>query len=120
MAYDYYKEVTDDVIEYLRENRYMMDDDEDINDVAEEIYDDLIENSDITGNMSGSYTFDSFKAKGYVLDNFDLFKAACDDFGYGYADVGEWFLDELWETMDVIIREFVLRECVENAINEYL
>lgn len=64
----------------------------------------------VTGNGSGSYTFNSALAKEYVLDNFDLLKCAADE--WGVDDFAIRLLNEEWEWLDVSIRCYILGQVI--------
>ena len=71
----------------------------------------------VTGNCSGSYTFNSAKAKEYVMDNHDLLREAFEEFDCK-DKLGEYFIEEDWESMDVTIRCYVLNSCINDALDE--
>lgn len=83
----------------------------------DEVYEALWVEDSVTGNGSGSYTFDREEAKEYVIDNMDLAKEAIEEFGIDAKTIGEKFLNEEWEWMDVTIRcnmlDWVLSEVLE-------
>ena len=115
--YDYREAVKEDVKDYLKEN---LDADELIymtDDTRESLYDDMFIADSVTGNASGSYTFNTAQAKEYVFDNTDLLKEACEEFGQ-MGILGEKFCEDEWEWMDVTIRCYLLSECLEEAIEE--
>ena len=72
----------------------------------------------MTGNASGSYTFNSFKAKEYVTDNMDLVLDMTSEFGIEAETIAEHFLNEDWEWFDVSIRCYLLGECISEALEE--
>ncbi len=118
--YNYYQEVTNDIVTQLFEdysNDELIEKLEFEDDFINELQDDLFTNDSVTGNASGSYTFNSFVAKDYVLENTDLLKES-----YEYFDemetLGDDFINENWERMDVTIRCYILNECIPDAIEE--
>lgn len=72
----------------------------------------------VTGNASGSFTFNRWTAKEYVLDNIDLAREAFTEFCEDPARVADYFLNEEWETIDVIIRCYLLGQAVAEALEE--
>lgn len=72
----------------------------------------------MTGNASGSYTFNRWKAQEYVMDNIDLLAEMCSEFGIDNAEIGEKFLEEEWEWMDVSIRSYLLGKAISEALYE--
>lgn len=118
----YLEMVMEDVVNYF-ENwsdwEEKIDDFEDLESFADAIADDLWIEDGVTGNASGSYYCNSYKAKEAVFSNMEEVSAALRDFYCGNADeVAEMFLDEQWETIDVIVRCYYLREAVDEAIRE--
>lgn len=119
--YDYYEEVKNDVINYINENMEYIKEKVDISDrdqLESWLSDELFVDDSVTGNASGSYTFNRAEAKEYVLDNIDLLSDACDNFGENMEKIGYMFLAEDWETFDVFIRLYVLDTCISDAIDE--
>lgn len=92
----------------------MLEDDRD--DLETNLHDDLWICDSVTGNASGSYTFNRQKAKENVVDNMDLLAEMADCFGLETKQIGEKFLEENWEYFDVSIRCYLL----SNAISEVL
>lgn len=119
--YNYREEMKKDIINEIRENiengYYSTEGFEDADEFAEFLNLELFTNDSVTGNASGSYTFNSYRAKEYIFDNMDLLKEAVEMFGD--ADrIGELFLNEDWETMDVTIRCYLLNEMIAEALEE--
>lgn len=115
--YNYYDFVRADVLDYIRYNIDLADYD-DLDDLAEKLNDDLWIDDSVTGNGSGSYTFNSFAAKEYVSENLDLLLEMCFDFGIDYEEIGRRFINEEWEWFDVSIRCYVLFACISDALEE--
>ena len=71
----------------------------------------------VTGNASGSYTFDREQAKEYVSDNMELAVEACREFGCieKFADA---IADSDYEFLDVTIRCYLLGEVIEEILAE--
>lgn len=118
MSYDYREAMQDDIREYINNEiditEYMGNRDE----LEEKLNDDLWTNDSVTGNGSGSYTFNSYKAGEYVKDNIDLVKDMASEFGIDAETIGEKFLDEKWEYFDVSIRCYLLGECISAVLDE--
>ena len=72
MAYNYLEELKSDVKNYINEVASDYMDCEDMDELRDELYDNLWDEDSVTGNGSGSYTFNREKAKEYVSDNMDL------------------------------------------------
>ena len=121
MSYDYKQAVMEDVTEYIRESvryGYIHPEEMSAYDLIEKLEEELWAYDGVTGNASGSYTFSSSKAKEYVINNISLLGEAAQDFGDSPEQIGRWLIDEDWETMDVIIRCWLLRSTIEQVVNE--
>lgn len=116
--YDYYEEVKSDVINYINENEISLTDFEDLEDMEESLNGTLWVVDSVTGNASGSYTFNRIQAREYVIENLDLLSEACDDFGIPAETVGNKLMSEEWEWMDVTIRCYVLGAAISDALEE--
>ena len=116
MKYDYLEAMKSDVLDYIREevNAGEFSDREDL---ENKLNDDLFINDSITGNASGSYTFNSNTAKEYVFDNIDLLNEAITEFCEDDV-IGEKFLNEEWEWMDVTIRCYLLGQAISEALDD--
>lgn len=86
--------------------------------LEEKLNDDLWVDDSVTGNASGSYTFNTAQAKEYVLDNLDLLKEAAEELCCtGRAE--EWLFDEQWEDADMTIRCWLLSRAISDALDDY-
>ena len=117
--YNYLEAVKNDVRTAIEEGRVYIDYDNEIDDIIVSIEDILWANETVTGNESGSYTFDKEKAKGYVSENMDLLADAIDVFDCR-EEAGKNLADKNWEYFDVIIRLYVLNQAVEEVVKEML
>lgn len=45
---------------------------EDVDEAFDQLYDDMWINDSVTGNASGSYTFNTYKAEEYICHNLEL------------------------------------------------
>ena len=118
--YNYYQEVTNDIVTYLKEQysaEELRNELKDEDDFIQKLDDELFISDSVTGNASGSYTFNSFIAKEYVLDNIDLLKESYECFD-SIESLGNDFINEEWERMDVTIRLYLLDSCIPEAIKE--
>ena len=93
---------------------------EDLYDLKEELNDKLFVDDGVTGNASGSYTFNSYEAKEYVLSGgSQILKDAVDE-GYLTAEnFANYFSEEDWESLDVICRCYVLSAAIDEAVDEW-
>ena len=116
--YDYYSAVAEDVEDYVRANIDFADYDT-IDELEEHLNDVLWTEDSVTGNGSGSYTFDRNKAKEYVLENTDAVAMMADAFDVADADIGEHFRNNDWEWFDVCIRCYYLGQAIDYVLDEY-
>lgn len=115
--YDYYKNVREDIKQRLNEwldfnkiNGYS-----DIDEVINAVYDDFFNSDSVTGNGSGSYTFNSWAAEENLCHNMDLLKEALNEFGGELND----YIDSA-EACDVTIRCYVLGQLVGEVVKEFV
>ena len=120
MNYNYLESMKEDVKEYITNNAEIDMDDLIYNrsELEEKLNDDLWINDSVTGNASGSYTFNSYKAKEYVLDNMDLLESMCNEFGIDAETIGKKFLEGAWEWMDVSIRCYLLNQTISETLDD--
>ena len=118
MKYNYREAMISDILEYI-ENEINILDFDSREDLVETLNDDLWTCDSVTGNASGSYTFNRWQSKEYVMDNLDDLLAACNDFCIDSATIGEKFINEEWEYFDVTIRCWYLGSCIEEALDRY-
>ena len=74
---------------------------------------------EITGELTGSYDCNTEKAKEKVLNELGMFLDAVSWYDVSSAEVGEWFLNERWETMDVLIRKYVYNYALNDMLDLY-
>jgi len=111
--YDYRQNVKDDVKTYIKDNEiHWTEDDRD--DVGQKLNDDLWTEDSVTGNGSGSYTFNTWQAEENVCHNTDLLAEALEEWG----QQGENILEKGAEWADVTIRCYLLGECIGTAMDE--
>lgn len=116
--YDYLEAMKEDVKAYILEDITANSQYADRNELENALNDDLWAIDSVTGNASGSYTFNRWKAQEYVMDNIDLLAEMCSEFGTDNATIGEKFLNEEWEWMDVSIRCYLLGQAISAALDE--
>ena len=113
--YNYMEAITEDIRDYINEN-IDMSTVEDLDELEEQLREELWTEDSITGNGSGSYTFNARKAREYVLNNIDLLREVCEELGTDAAIIGEKFLNGEWEYMDVTIRCYLLPRAISDAL----
>lgn len=118
MKYEYRKAVTADIVDHIRDNiedyKYMF---ANRYDAEERLYEILWIEDGVTGNASGSYTFNACKAKEYVLSDPDTVAEALRAFCVEAEEVADRFLSLDWKYFDVTARCYVLNECVSEALD---
>ena len=115
--YDYYKNVREDIKQRLNEwlDFNKINDYSDIDEVISAVYDDFFNSDSVTGNGSGSYTFNSWAAEENLCHNMDLLKEALDELGGELND----YIDSA-EACDVTIRCYVLGQLVGEVVKEFV
>lgn len=111
--YDYREAIKNDVRNYINDNI----DFKDFNDVEglrEKLYDDLWLDDSVTGNGSGSYTFNNYEAEENIAHNLDLLGESLEEFGYD----ADFLITHGAEACDVTIRCYLLGECVDEVLEE--
>ena len=116
IMYDYREQMKADVRDYIEENIGFIDY-EDLDELKEKLQDVLWTEDNVTGNASGSYTFNRAEAKENVINNLDLLKEACEEFDCKNVFADKFFEEE-WEWMDVTIRCYLLSEIIETVVEE--
>lgn len=115
--YDYEEEVRKDLKEWLTGEYFRwhnIEKAEDMTDSARaDAYDDAFVEDAVTGNASGSYFCNSWKAEEAVCHNLDLLREAIEEFG---GDIGKAM--ESAESADVTIRCYILGQVFDEVWNE--
>lgn len=115
MLYNYHIAVKDDIREYIKENYGTVTEE-----MRSDVFDEVLDDDSVTGNASGSYTMNRAIAKEYVIENIDLLNRAVDEYGFDKKDIGEQFLSEQWEYLDVLIRLYLVGEYFDDIFSEFL
>ena len=116
MMYNYLEAIIEDVKEAIKE--YDITEFADREEFEERLNDDLWVSDSVTGNASGSYHCNSNKSMECVLDNMDLLEEMCREFCIDSATIGEKFINEEWEWMDVSIRCYLLGQAISEALDD--
>lgn len=118
MEYDYREAVRNDVIEQVKdgykENSFRLYKEEGRETLEQYLNDELWVDDQVTGNASGSYTFNTWEAEENLCHNMGLLEEACDEFG---QDIGE-AVKRGAEYCDVTIRCYLLGSAISEAIDE--
>ena len=116
--YDYREAMADDIKNAIEDNgEFWSLAEMTAEEAVELLTDNLWINDAVTGNGSGSYTFNRALAKEYVLDNMELCVEAFKEF-CAVEQFAEKIANEDWEFLDVTIRCYLLPEMVESVVNE--
>lgn len=119
--YDYKEVVMADLMDFIKDN--YQDEVEDLKNnescdrttLESTIYDDAFNSDRVTGNASGSYFCNTWKAEEAICHNFDLLAEAFEAFG---SDISE--LSRGAEVADVTIRCYLLSNYVGEALDKVL
>lgn len=109
--YDYYEVVKNDIKEYIKDHNIdVTSEDFDRDDLCDRLW----VSDSVTGNASGSYTFNAYQAEENLCHNWDLLEEVLE--GFGQTDVN--ILDKGAEWCDVTIRCYLLGQCMDEVIDE--
>ena len=111
--YNYLEQVTADAKEAILENmeHWTFYDRDELEEVAR---DELWVDDSVTGNGSGSYYCNTWRAEEALCHNWDLLAEACEEFG---QDIGE-AVKRGAEFCDVTIRCYLLSQAIAAALDE--
>ena len=112
--YNYYEAVADDVREYIDEEINLDEWRGNRERLEEKLNDDLLICDSVTGNASGSYYCNAWKAEEALCHNLDLLGEALSEFG---SDP-EYLLKNGAEAADVIIRCYVLSAAISDVLDD--
>lgn len=120
--YNYLEHITEDVIAAIKERQnwngepirlyHRTTNGREV--LAERLNDELWTDDSVTGNASGSYTFNTYTAEEYLCHNMDLLAEACKEFGQNTTNA----LAEGAEFCDVTIRCYLLSQAINEAITQ--
>lgn len=111
--YDYYEAMREDVREYI-ENEIDFSEFDSMEELEEKLNEDLWTVDSVTGNGSGSYTFNTYEAEENICHNLDLLAEALEEFGGG-CDI----LKDGAEAADVTIRCYLLGAIIAEVLPEF-
>lgn len=114
-TYNYFEAVKEDVKSYIENEidiKKALSEAGDIDNLKDNLYDDLFCNDSVTGNASGSYTFNTWQAEENLCHNMDLLKEALEEFG---CDIN--YLEKGAEACDVTIRCYLLSSAISEVID---
>lgn len=112
--YDYKEAILDDVREYIEEEINLNEWKGNRDKLEEKLNDDLWTCDSVTGNASGSYTFNAWEAEENLCHNLDLLEEALEEFG---SDKG-YLPEHGAEAADVTIRCYLLSWAISEVLDE--
>ena len=114
--YNYLEAIVYDVKEYIKYEAGLEKDDllYRRESLEEKLYEELWTCDSVTGNASGSYYCNSYKAEEALSHNWDLLAEALREFGQDGTDI----LERGAEAMDVTIRCYLLGQAISQALDE--
>lgn len=112
-TYNYREAICNDIRDYINENDIKVTS-ENKEDLYQELYDDLFVSDRVTGNASGSYTFNTWQAEENLCHNLDLLGEALNEFGCEAS----YLQDKGAEACDVTIRCYLLGQCLTQVLDE--
>lgn len=117
---NYLEQVKDDVRQWIEDNGdyYNLGDFKNEYEFAEYLNEQLWTDDSVTGNGSGSYTFNSIEAKNHVFNDTDTVVNALEEFCCDARTVAEKFINQKWEWLDVSARCYVLQEAIDEVVRE--
>ena len=110
--YNYFEAVKEDVKQYIEDHGVTVTADNK-EELQESLYDDMFISDSVTGNASGSYTFNTWQAEENLCHNLDLLGEACEEFG---SDMD--ILKNGAEACDVTIRCYLLSQVLAEVLDE--
>lgn len=113
--YNYMDALKADIKDFI-DNEIDLNEYGDIDDLNDYLNDVLFTTDSVTGNASGSYTFNRYQAAEYVNDNHDVIRDLISEGFLTPESFTEYFINSDYESLDVIIRCYLLSA----AINEVL
>ena len=111
--YNYYENLKADVENYISENKEYFKA-TDLEELEEELNDECWISDSVTGNGSGSYTFNTLQAEENLVGNWDLLLEALENFGQ--ADINP--IEKGAEWCDVTIRCYLLSSAIDDVLEE--
>jgi hypothetical protein len=115
--YNYYNAMDEDIRNYVTENVDLTEYANDRDGLETVLSDELWTVDSVTGNGSGSYTFNTWTARDYVTENMDLLRDALTEFSTDTEIIAEKFLDNDWEYFDVTIRCYLLNQVLSEVLD---
>lgn len=115
-TYNYLESIKEDVKNYI--NKEITISDYETKEELEEYLNDTLWTCDsVTGNASGSYTFNRATAQEYVEANKELIQEMAQEFDCK-DQVMAWWYEDNYEAIDVSIRCYLLSQAISEALED--
>lgn len=113
-TYNYYNQICADILDYIGENinlgDYITEEGLDVDELGERLHDDCWAADSVTGNASGSYYCNAYRAREALRGNEELLAEAIEEFGDRPEDYKRALTCPEWA--DVTIRCYMLGQAV--------
>ena len=119
--YNYREAVEKDIREWMEENPELWESEDDMDEVYEIISEAVWTADSVTGNASGSYTFNRFRARQYFFEDENSDEYISDMINAGFIasqDFAGAVSESNWEAIDVSIRCYLVSECLSKILDE--
>ena len=121
MNYDYLTAMVADILEWIRYNEFNINDYDNVDDAAEEIYDMVWDEDAVTGNGAYGYA-KRIDYENYLCHNWDLLIAAIQDFCVDMNDIINLLekqdVTAILQYCDTLIRLNLLSEAIAMALDK--
>lgn len=117
----YREQIKEAILDFIKSeytNEEITEKMEDRSSFEEELEEILWTEDSVTGNGSGSYTFNRNKAKEYVLADIETVQEALNEFCVEADTIANKFLESDWEYFDVTTRCYVLSMGISEVLDE--
>jgi hypothetical protein len=117
----YLEQIKEDIRNHIEENytnEEISEKMENRDEFEEMLNDELWTDDNVTGNGSGSYTFDRSKAQEFVLADIETVQEALREFCVEADTIAKKFLESDWEYFDVTARCYVLSMGISEVLDE--
>lgn len=109
--------IENDVWEWINENIDLDDYKGNRDDLEKKLNDELFNEDSVTGNASGSYYCNAYKAEEDIAHHWGLLAEALEEFGSNISATE--MLDKGAEWCDVTIRCYLVGEAIRNVLDEF-
>lgn len=114
--YDYRQAMHEDIVNWLYDHREIINECDNIDDLTERLNDDLWTEDSVTGNGSGSYYCNAWRAAEALAFNWDLLLEALEEFGQSGVNP----IEKGEEWCDVTIRCYLLGEMIGEVLDSII